>query len=119
MANSSIPFLLRIGVSGPRHLSNPEAIRARVKEVLEQLVFQVFDDPQKIKDKFYGQQHHTPSRYCILSQLAEGTDQLVTAQALEYADTRIQAVLPFSQEAYLIQFDDENGKKEFHRLLLL
>ena len=101
-----IPFRLTIGVTGHRKLKNEKEIREVVQKLLK-----------KIKLKVKGSKR-TPVELCILSPLAEGADRLVAVEVLNFDEKAVlKVVLPLLEKEYLEDFETEESKKEFKRLL--
>ena len=59
----------------------------------------------------------SPERIELLSPLADGSDRLVAAVALEHADTSLIAVLPLPKNDYLQDFTTPDSRAEFEGLL--
>jgi hypothetical protein len=103
-----IPLRLRIGVTGHRHLDQPEALVAKVRERLAEI------------RKLFPSTETTPVKFVILSSLAEGADRLVVEEALEFladAQVELEAVLPLSPEEYAKDFEATESREHFQRLL--
>jgi hypothetical protein len=110
-----IPFRIRVGVTGHRKLDDPEMLSQRISQVLENDIFNLFDE-ESIKD--ISRVSKTPVAYTILTPLAEGADRLVAREALKLPFSRIEVVLPLVKEDYLLDFTSTQSKKEFQELLL-
>jgi hypothetical protein len=102
---STIPFRLRIGVTGHRRLDGIRELGARVEEALE-----------KIRDAVAASVR-TDVLFEAVSPLGEGADQLVARTVLEHAGATLDVPLPMSAETYLEDFQTDEGKLEFRRLL--
>jgi hypothetical protein len=69
-----IPFLLRIGVTGHRNLTEDEALFKAVKQALELAIS---------ASGYVKGEGHTPLALTAVSALAEGADRLVAKQVLD------------------------------------
>jgi hypothetical protein len=99
----SIPFRLRVGVSGHRELPDTEALQGAVASVLDELPARLPADS-------------TPVVYRAVSPLAEGADRLVAKAVLSRADADLIVPLPFARERYLEDFTSEESVAEFQEL---
>ncbi|MCX5800582.1 MAG: hypothetical protein NTX17_04275 [Candidatus Eisenbacteria bacterium] len=103
-----IPTTVRMGVTGHRKLANEQLLRRKVKDVLRR-IDQLLD--------------HTPHLYVVLSPLAEGADRLVATEIVQWPvsdgsqQPRLEVVLPLPEEDYLQDFETQESKEEFKRLL--
>ncbi|MGA7704957.1 MAG: SLATT domain-containing protein [Solirubrobacteraceae bacterium] len=102
-AAETIPFRLRVGVSGHRRLTNAEELRRSVAHVLDEI-------------PAYLPAHETPVTYRVVSPLAEGADRLVAGCVLSRADADLMVSLPFNRERYMEDFADERSRAEFQEL---
>ncbi len=57
-----------------------------------------------------------PPVFTLVSPLAEGSDQMAAEAALARG-WQLQAILPFDRETYLADFNDEDSRTRFHRLV--
>jgi hypothetical protein len=109
-----VPFRIRIGVTGHRHLTNPKIITQRVVEFFKTNWVELFDvGPQKIMSSL----HHTPLAFVIITALAEGADQLVSKEILKIPNSRLDVVLPMTIDDCLKDFADEESRREFMSLV--
>ena len=95
------PLPLAIGVTGHRNLREEDLPQLR------ELVRQLFRDLR-------AQAPHTPLE--ILSPLAEGADRLVAEVAIEMGE-RLVVPMPMPQAHYVQDFETEESRAEFERLL--
>ena len=111
-----LPFALTVGVTGHRLEAIPAARRAdverRIGETLERLEGQARALLCREQELFSPEQ----PVFTLVSPLAEGADQMAAEAALARG-WRLQAVLPFDREAYVSDFNDEDSRSRFHRLL--
>jgi hypothetical protein len=112
---TAIPFRIRIGVTGHRVLENEELLREKVRSVLENDIYDLFDDDSKAK---IHQSSTTRVAFSILTPLAEGADRLVAREVLKYPGSRIEVVLPLTKEDYLTDFATEASRVEFEGLFI-
>jgi hypothetical protein len=104
---SKIPIIVRIGVTGHRHLANETAVRESIQRVLEE-----FDESLR----------NTPHSYIVISPLAEGADRLVAQEVLSWHSTsnsssQLEAPLPMPEDEYVKDFPNPKSKAEFKNLL--
>lgn len=93
---------LHIAVTGHRFLpkdatSLPVAIRQVLQDILS---------------------HRDETPIMLHSALAEGSDQLVARIALEFPVIKLHVPLPKAEEDYLLDFDSEDGRNAFKKLIL-
>ena len=114
----TIPFRIRIGVTGHRRLDNPEALAEKVREFLQAGYLQFFDAATK---SFISGTTRTPIAFSVITSLAEGADRLVAREVLASkpggVDSIIEVVLPLTREDYLEDFETEASREEFADLL--
>jgi hypothetical protein len=99
-----LPFSLRIGVTGHRQLSDPDALVPAVRDAIQGVI-----------ERFLGPE--AQPGLVVISALAEGADRLVAAEVLAGPDAALEAVLPLPPEEYLGDFTGEASKAEFAGLL--
>jgi hypothetical protein len=99
-----LPFALRVGVTGHRTLSDPDALIPAVHAALRGLV-----------ERFLGPE--ADPALLVISALAEGADRLVAREVLAGPDAALEAVLPLPAREYLADFADEASRAEFTDLL--
>lgn len=100
-----VPLLLRIGVTGHRHLDDPRATADAVAAALERICREFPAGPA------------TPVCLVVVSALAEGADQLVTWQVLALPGSCLEAVLPLPRTAYARNFTTAASRADFRALL--
>lgn len=110
----SIPFRIRIGVTGHRQLPDVERLSGKISQVLRKDIFDLFDEKSK---KLIRSSPYTPIAFSILTPLAEGADRLVAKEVLKLPDSRIEVVLPLTKEDYLQDFESQESHHEFEALL--
>jgi hypothetical protein len=101
----SLPYDLRIGVTGHRNLDGYQAVEDAVAGLLDHLQA-VLDD-----------QGQTPLRWMAFSALARGADRVVAKAVLRRSNSRVTAVLPFAASEYRNDFKEPADLEEFERLL--
>jgi hypothetical protein len=101
----SLPYDLRIGVTGHRSLGSQEVVERVVDGVLDHLGATLDDREQ------------TPLRWTVISALARGADRIVARAVLRRADARLVAVLPFPAQEYRRDFAQPDDLAEFEHLL--
>ena len=55
--------------------------------------------------------------FTVVSPLAEGADRLVAREVLRTQDARLEAVLPFPRDEYLLDFEEAASRADFEDLL--
>jgi len=113
----SIPYRIRIGVTGHRKLDDPAAVRASIKRAVDAEVENLFPQESRHNIGRVRRAGTTAISFRVLSPLAEGADRVVTRAVLDYPGARLDAVLPLTVEDYLEDFETEESKKEFRELL--
>jgi hypothetical protein len=106
-----LPFRIRIGVTGHRALPGAKQIAARIREIFNTRVWELFDRPIAFKERTVS------LSFTVLTCLAEGADRLVAQEALNSSDAVIEAVLPLMAEEYSRDFVSPESKREFAWLL--
>ncbi len=102
---TGFPYALRIGVTGHRHLHDPQALASAVSRVLEHI------------DAVLGPQSRTPLEWTIVSPLARGADRLVVEAVLGRPQSRLEVLIPFELDEYRRDFVDAQDREHFERLL--
>ena len=100
-----IPFDFRIGITGHRCLSEPEALIPAIQRALRLLT---------------GLLPVRASCDVVLvaaSSLAEGADRLVARELLAEPGSRLEVFLPIARREYMHDFTSADSKKEFRHLL--
>jgi len=93
---------LRIAVSGHRYISTDEQIVKTIRSLLAKMV-----------------NDHTEETIYLISALAEGSDQLVAANAAEMPKIKLIVPLPMPVSDYLTDFILDSGKIRFREMLTL
>jgi len=92
--------IVRIGITGHRHLGELEKIMAGVDSAVTRILARFPD-----------------SDFRILSALAEGADQILAKRLLLVPDSKLWVPLPLPKEEYLKDFRTVQTKEEFTSLL--
>jgi len=111
VAFADLPFRIRVGVTGHRTIEERELVSRKIREILHDRVWELFDPPVQRKEPL------TRLAFTVLSLLAEGADCLVADEVLKTADSELEAVLPLAREDYLRDFSTPETKAEFRELL--
>ena len=101
----TIPFRLRIGVTGHRTLHDEEHLTTRLREALDRI------------RALLGPTRATHVVFTVVSPLAEGADRLVAREVLRTQDARLEAVIPFPRDEYLLDFEEAASRADFEDLL--
>ncbi len=112
----SIPFRIRIGVTGHRTLDNPGAIQATVKNAVDAEVEKLFPAESRRNIDRVRRAGATAISFRVLSPLAEGADRVVARAILADPAARLDVVLPLVLEDYRQDFLTEESWKEFEEL---
>jgi hypothetical protein len=113
----SIPYRIRIGVTGHRKLDDPTAVQVLVKKAIDAEVEKLFPEESRRKIERVRRAGTTAISFRVLSPLAEGADRVVARAVLADPDARLDVVLPLALEDYLEDFVTEESRKEFAELL--
>ena len=103
-----LPLRIRIGVTGHRELSDPEAVVASATAVLRRIREDVAD--------LLG----PDVTYTVVSSLAEGADRLVAEAALREFGAHgatLESILPMAASEYVGDFDSAESQADFANLL--
>ena len=110
-AQGRIPFLLRIGVTGHRNLTEDEALRTAVEQALELAIS---------ASGYVKGEGHTPLALTAVSALAEGADRLIARQVLEeWKGSSLVCVLPVAEKdlaVYRADFKSAGSTEDFEKL---
>ena len=105
-----------MGVTGHRLEAIPAAARQgvqrRIGEALEQIEAQALALRAR-EAVLFGPE---PPSFTLVSPLAEGADQMAAEAALARG-WKLEAILPFERETYVADFDDDDSRASFHRLV--
>ena len=99
---------LYIGVIGHRRITNSSVVRQRVRTAVQDIL------------AFTGPADGSPVAVTVVSALAEGADRVVADEILRTPDlacVTLEASLPFPEEEYVKDFQTNESKAEFGRLL--
>ncbi|MGI9175876.1 MAG: hypothetical protein ACR2GR_11220 [Rhodothermales bacterium] len=138
----AVPYTLRLGVTGHRHLDDPQAIEEAVGALLDTLEQRLLaDSPPSATVPSWGQRldsalaqgaawawpalrrppsppdQNTPLRWCILSPLAKGSDRIVARAVLDRPQAHLEVVTPFPLDEYRKDFDTPEDHAKFEALL--
>jgi hypothetical protein len=113
----SIPYRIRIGVTGHRKLDDPAAVEALVKKAIKAEVEGLLAGESRRNMERVRSAGPAAISFSVVSSLAEGADRAVTRAVLSYPHARLEAVLPMTLEDYLEDFATEASRKEFAELL--
>lgn len=113
----SIPYRIRIGVTGHRVLDDPLAMQTVVKKAIDAEVEKLF--PEEARQNMEGVRRAgtTAISFRVLSPLAEGADRVVARAVLSDPSARLDVVLPLAIEDYIRDFATEESRIEFEELL--
>jgi hypothetical protein len=101
----TLPYELRLAVTGHRQLSDPVRIGQAIEALLEYI------------DKTLNHQEQTPLEWTIVSPLARGADRIVASAVLRRPGAHLEVISPFRLDDYRKDFRDEDDRAEFERLL--
>ncbi len=113
--NDSIPYRIRIGVTGHRTLPRPEVVSSLVSRVLDEEI-EALLDPASVDQ--IRKAKNTPVLFSVISPLAEGADRLVAKEVLKHGGAILQAVLPLPVNEYVQDFESTESRQEFFDLLI-
>ena len=82
----SIPYRIRIGVTGHRVLDDPSAMQAMVKKAIEAEVEKLFPEEARQNIESVRRAGTTAISFRVLSPLAEGADRVVARAVLADPD---------------------------------
>ena len=111
--HTSVPFRVRVGVTGHRELPDPQALSSKIKEAIERIIPELFDNESK---NLLRSSTHTPIAHTVVTPLAEGADRLLAREVLKHPLADIEVVLPLHKEDYLEDFDSSESRQEFEEL---
>jgi hypothetical protein len=98
---------IRIGITGHRNLTGEQLLRIEpaIKRVIENI-------------KHYAQNiDHNNLPVLFTSAIATGADTLFANVALKYFEGSLDIYLPFEKEEYLKDFNTQQDKEEFERIM--
>ena len=108
----TVPFRIRIGVTGHRTLSNTGLLTEAVEDILATRYLEAFipDSRRALQDM------KAVPVFSVISPLAEGADRLVADIVLKL-NGQLEALLPMPREEYEKDFSAIASRKEFAYLL--
>lgn len=115
----SLPYRIRIGVTGHRKLDDPGQVRAMVAKALATEIDGLFPQKSRGEIERIRRDGRTPICFKILSPLADGADRIVAEAVLADPMARLDAVLPLAVEDYLETFESDQSRAEFLEMLKL
>ena len=111
-----LPFALTVGVTGHRLEAIPAAQRNGVEARIAAALEQIEAEARSLHRREPGLFAPDPPVFMLVSPLAEGADQMAAEAALARG-WQLQAVLPFDRKTYVADFNDEDSRVSFHRLV--
>jgi len=108
-----IPYRTIIGITGHRRLSDLNALRDKLKEVLEREIYKIYDQETS---KQLRKLQHTPLAISLITPLGEGADRLVAHEILKHPQATLEVVLPLTKEDYCQDFQSQSSNEEFELL---
>lgn len=101
---STLPYELRVGVTGHRSIPDEPATRRAVKRLLDQIAATLHEPGC------------APLSWTVVSALARGADRLVADVVLERPAARLEVVTPLPADEYRRDFDSQEDLQAFNRL---
>jgi hypothetical protein len=101
----SLPYELRIGVTGHRTLDRLAELEGAVDRLLAQI------------GTILEHQERAPIQWSVISPLAKGADRIVARAALRLPGARLEVVTPFALVEYRKDFVEPEDLQEFEQLL--
>ncbi len=101
----SLPYELRLGITGHRQLEDEPAVAGGVARLLDRI------------DGTLNQQDVAPLSWTVVSALARGADRLFAEAVLDNKRGRLEVITPFPVDEYRKDFDAETDSAHFERLL--
>jgi hypothetical protein len=122
----TLPFRIKIGVTGHRKGIPAAALREKLRSVLN--LSQLNKGKTIPEDSIFslcGQStlealrslQKTPLTLCLYTALAEGADRIVTEPVMETEGAAMKVVLPLVQEEYEEDFETDESLNEFRLML--
>src|SRR5215471_12532854 len=112
-----VPYRIRIGVTGHRQLADAAGLESLTREAIKPQVEALFSEVSRAVIEEVKKHGKTKIRYTVVSPLAEGADRVVVRAVLGYEDARLDAVLPFTIDDYIEDFQTQESKTEFRSFL--
>ncbi len=105
-----IPFRLRLGLIGHRHLENPDLVGQAVRDLLRgPLLKDLALEPTQARK--------TPIVLAAVTNLADGADRLLAKIVLEQSGTCLEVILPFAADVYRKTMDSDAQRDDFDTML--
>ena len=105
-----IPFRLRLGLIGHRHLETPDLAAQAVRDLLRgRLLTDLALDATPARK--------TPILFAAVTNLADGADRLLAKVALEQPGTCLEVILPFAVDLYRETMDSDAQREDFDTML--
>jgi hypothetical protein len=103
--DGTIPYRLKIGVTGHRQLPEGDALGRAIDHVLTRI--------REISPASAATRTH----FAVISALAEGADRVVARAVLQEPGATLEVPLPMPRHEYMEDFEGEESRAEFERLL--
>jgi hypothetical protein len=104
MQQGSIPFTVRVGVTGHRFLTEEQALERQVQKVV-----------QRIR-RLFPSSPFTKIALTVVSSLAEGADRLV-ARVIIADNGTLEVCLPLPHREYVLDFPSPESRDQFEQML--
>jgi hypothetical protein len=111
-----LPFALTVGVTGHRLEAIPADERAGVERRISEALARIETEARALHRREQNLFAPDPPVFTLVSPLAEGSDQMAADAALARG-WQLQVVLPFDRATYLADFNDDDSRRRFHRLV--
>jgi hypothetical protein len=92
--------MLKIGITGHRKLFNPKLVQKEIKVIIERIL-----------------KEHNTTQFIAYSALASGSDTLFAQMAVSEFNAKLVVYLPFDKDEYLKDFNNEEEKDKFNKLI--
>jgi len=115
----SIPYRIRIAVTGERFPKNLELLRDGLRKVLghnaaESRVLELFGTEYK---KILSSLRNTKIAFTLLTTYQEGVNRLVSEEIMKLPDSRVRVILPVPEGEYEKEFSSESSKDTFRAFI--
>ena len=111
---STMPFRIRIGITGHRSLEEPDALCRCIDQILSTRWQEAYNASSQA---LFSAAKNTPIAFTAISPIAEGADRLLAEAVLAQPSGRLEVPLPMSREEYLKDFATESSRQKFDELL--
>jgi len=111
-----LPFALTVGVTGHRLEAIPATQRAGLAARIAQALKQIETEALALYRREQALFAPDPPVFTLVSPLAEGADQMAAEAALALG-WQLQAVLPFDRQTYVADFNDDDSRARYDRLV--